>query len=81
MRSWGYRCVLTNPMIELMSADLPHTLYRKKGAARQEDIDESTRLMIEAAERRKKLREAEQYSINEVFEGKADLDAQEDGNE
>lgn len=54
-------------------ADLPHTLYAHKGKPRQADVDEATRLMIEAAERRRKQQE---YSIQEVFEGKADLDAE-----
>lgn len=59
-------------------ADLPHTLYNQKKKVKQADVDEATRLMIEAAERRK--REAEGYSIQEVFEGKADMDAKEKEN-
>lgn len=62
-------------MIELMSSDLPHTLYHPKDVedAKKDDIDEATRLTIEAAERRRRERE---YTLNEVFEGKADLDAE-----
>lgn len=57
-----------------MLSDLPHTMYKRKGGnVRQEDIDEATRLTLEAAERRRKEREAEQgYSIEDVFSGKAD---------
>lgn len=67
------------PQIELMMADLPHTLYVHKKKVKKEDIDESTRLMLEAAER-KKRREAEGFSIQDVFSGKADMDAQEEEN-
>lgn len=57
-----------------MLSDLPHTLYSQGGnKVKQEDIDEATRLTLEAAERRRKERAAEQgYSIEDVFSGKAD---------
>ena len=58
-----------------MLSDLPHTMFKGKGgsAVRQEDIDEATRLTLEAAERRRKERLKEQgYSIDDVFSGKAD---------
>lgn len=68
-------------MIEVMTSDLPHTLYHPKDVEdeKQKDIDEATRLTIEAAKRRK----AEQgYSISDVFEGKADeIAEQEENNE
>lgn len=57
-----------------MLSDLPHTLYNQGGnRIKQEDIDEATRLTLEAAERRRKELAAEQgYSIEDVFSGKAD---------
>lgn len=59
-----------------MLSDLPHTLFNQGGnKVKQEDIDEATRLTLEAAERRRKERAAEQgYSIEDVFSGKADED-------
>jgi len=56
-----------------MQADLPHTLYNtSKGGVKQDDIDEATRLTIEAAERKKKAKEQEQYTVEDVFDGTAD---------
>lgn len=58
-----------------MLSDLPHTLYNQGNKVKQEDIDEATRLTLEAAERRRKERAAEQgYTIEDVFSGKADED-------
>lgn len=77
VRSWGYRCELTIPQIEIMQSDLPHTLYKKKSrgvkGAKSEDIDEATRLTLEAMERKKKIREErekkEEFTMEEIFEG------------
>ena len=59
------------PQIELMMADLPHTLYNYKGDkdVRQDDIDEATRLTIEAYERKKKSMDSKEYTIDDVFKG------------
>ncbi len=78
VRSWGYRCFLTLPQIELMQADLPHTLYHfdKKGnkgpnkPVSQADIDEAERLTREAAER-KQMAKKEGYTTEELFNGAA----------
>lgn len=60
-------------------SDQPHTLYRQKGQAKQEDVDEATRLMMEAYERKKQReREEKGYDISEVFDGKADMDLNKD---
>jgi len=77
VRSWGYRCELTLPQIELMQSDLPHTLYKtrkEKGRSSQGDIDEANKAMLEALERkRKRLEESSvRYTIDDVFNGVAD---------
>lgn len=74
VRSWGYRCELTLPQIELMSSDLPHTLYKKIGekkGAKSKDIEDAERLMLEARERKRKRMEKgkESYTIKEIFDG------------
>lgn len=62
-------------------SDLPHTLLpprdakgEQKGKVTQEDIDEATRLTLEAAERKRKRleREKAEYTVEEVFAGEAD---------
>jgi len=74
IRNFAYQCKLTLPEIELMMADLPHTLYsRRDGKPRQSDIDEATRLMREAYE---KKRRGEEYTVEEIFAGKAEMDEQ-----
>ena len=83
IRNFTYRCLLTLPEIEVMSADTPHTLY-KRGAMgggskpTESDIEEATRLTLEAQKRKeeRRRREAGQYTIEEVFAGKADADAE-----
>lgn len=55
-----------------MSADLPHTLYRKKGKAQEDEIAELERLAAEAAERKRKARENGGYTVDDVFDGIAD---------
>lgn len=65
-----------------MLADLPHTLYKRKGkdgdkVNTQSEVDEATRLMQEAYERRK---QQEGYSINDIFAGKADMEKEEENN-
>lgn len=61
---YGYRCVLTNPQIELMAADLPHVLYRTpdKGGIRPDDP--SIRLNEQSLRRREERlrRRAEQQA-------------------
>lgn len=59
-----------------MSADLPHTLYKKKNKA--SDIDDAEQKTREAMERKKREREkAGQYTVEEVFAGEADAGEQE----
>lgn len=72
------------PEIEVMSADTPHTLYRKGsmgGGSKptEQDIEEATRLTLEAQKRKeeRRRREANQYTLEEVFAGKAESDAEE----
>jgi len=58
-----------------MSADLPHTLYNTKGKEKgptQDDVDEATKAYLEAKERRAKEK-ADNYTIEEVFSGAADM--------
>ena len=57
-----------------MQSDLPHTLFRmkKKDASSTEDVDEATRAMLEALERKKKRLEEGHYTIDDVFDGVAD---------
>ncbi len=80
-RHWGYRCVLTMPQIELMQADLPHTLYdtKKKGGEGTVVTDKVLRLTREANARRKARKSKEaanaadrEYTLDEVFSGAAD---------
>lgn len=76
MRSWGYRCFLTLPQIELMMCDLPHTLYNRKNGKKkvtEKDVADAEALMREAYERKKAKREAEKsYTVDEIFAGEAD---------
>ena len=60
------------PQIELMSADLPHTLYRNSKAVDKADEEEAIRKTREAAERKRKAREAGAYTVEDVFNGIAD---------
>lgn len=77
MRNFGYRCQLTLPEIEIMGADLPHTLYkRSKGGGRkptQTDVDEATAKMREAYERKQREREEEKkkngVTVDDIFGG------------
>jgi hypothetical protein len=71
VRHWGYRCELTNPLIDLMMADLPHTLFNPKDT-RAEEIanDPSIELNMQAAMRKKERMEREQREK----EGKLTLD-------
>jgi hypothetical protein len=83
VRNWGYRCVLTLPQIELMSSDLPHTLYHhtdKNGnkSVSKADYDDAVRANEESLrrsiERRKKRQQEQGYHLNEIFKGEADED-------
>ena len=73
IRNFAYRCRLTIPQIEIMSADIPHTLYKggggRKGKVTQADVDEAERLTREAAERKRK----KAFTVEEVFNGDADI--------
>ena len=60
------------PQIELMSADLPHTLYRDAKAVDRTDEEEAIRKTMEAAERKRKARENGGYTVEDVFDGFAD---------
>ena len=60
------------PQIELMSADLPHTLYRDAKAVSKSDEEEAIRLTREAAERKRKAKEKGEYTVEDVFDGLAD---------
>jgi hypothetical protein len=83
VRNWAYRCVLTLPQIELMSSDLPHTLYShkdKKGnkGVTKADYDDAVRANEESLrrsiERRKKRQQEQGYTREEIFNGEADED-------
>lgn len=69
IRNFAYRCQLSVPEIELMMADLPHTLYKpsRKGKPTQKDVDEATRMALEAMEKKKRKREAEEVTIEDIF--------------
>jgi len=60
------------PQIELMSADLPHTLYRDSKSVDKSEEEEIIRLTKEAAERKRKARENGGYTVEDVFDGIAD---------
>lgn len=78
IRNFPYQCLLTMPQIEIMSADLPHTLYRdKRSSPGQKDIADAEKMMREAYEKKKKRREKEGFTIDEVFNEKADIDSKE----
>ena len=81
IRNFAYRCQLTIPQIEIMGADTPHTLYRRRkdnGKVSQADVDDATRKTLESAKRKKEEREKKrEYTIEEVFEGKADMEQEE----
>lgn len=69
------------PQIELMQSDLPHTLYQKKGRVSKEDLDEVTRLQEEANRRaaeRRKAREAEEYTVDELFNGRLEMEEEQE---
>ena len=73
VRSWGYRCFLTIPQIELMQSDLPHTLYNFKKKVVVDD--EAIRLQEEANKKARARRENQgqrQYTLDEIFAGAAD---------
>lgn len=82
MPRWGYDWELTVPQIELMQADLPHTLFLKdrkdgnKGGSSKPKkntraSDRVLRLQEEAnrkaAERRRARESQDEYSIEEIF--------------
>lgn len=87
-RDWGYRCVLTLPQIELMQADLPHTLYKRHGGKsskgrRTSDehvvVDAECIRLTEEANRRyqakQKVRRQEKgYTPDELLAGLAEID-------
>lgn len=60
------------PQIEMMSADLPHTLYHSKKKVDTADMDDAIRKTREAAERKRKAMEAGQYTVQDIFDGVAD---------
>lgn len=67
------------PQIELMQADLPHTLYNRSTDEKKitaSDISEAERLTKEAMERKRKAREQRQMeesiTIEEIFNTAAD---------
>lgn len=60
------------PQIELMSADLPHTLYHSKKKNDEADMDDAIRKTREAAERKRRAMEAGQYTVQDIFDGVAD---------
>lgn len=64
---WGYRCELTLPEIEIMMADLPHTLYKDKLKKKEdkEDYDNMARLQEEA---NRKARERREKTLEELFQ-------------
>jgi hypothetical protein len=71
---------LTLPQIELMQADLPHTLFKKNSRNKNDGKvivdDEAIRLNMEEmrkAEARRRRRE-KGYTVDEVFAGLADDD-------
>lgn len=77
VRNWSYRCELTLPQIDLMMSDLPHTLYKKRKTKETvTEDDEATRLNEEslrkAMERRERESKEQSYTIEQIFDGKAD---------
>ena len=82
IRNFGYRCLLTMPEIELMGADLPHTLYKSKDAKKrsaQADVDDATAKMKEAYERKMRAREEERkqemgLTVYDIFGGALETD-------
>ena len=73
--------MLTLPQIELMSSDLPHTLYIHKDkdgntSVSKADYDEAVRMNEESLrrsiERRKKRQQEQGYTIDEIFNGEAE---------
>lgn len=76
---WGYEWELTLPQIELMQADLPHTLYTKnrgkddngRPMKNTKASEEVLRLQMEAnrkAEERRKAQDSEgTYTVEELF--------------
>lgn len=72
--NYGYRCKLNIAQIALMQSDLPHTMYLKKGVRASDPAFEQQRRLDEAAARRKRERqEKEGYTLEEVFNGEADI--------
>ena len=79
MRNFLYRCRLTLPEIEIMGADLPHTLLNYSSGkprgrrATQEDVDDATEKMREAYERKMREREKRKAetgpTVDEIFGG------------
>lgn len=68
-RNFGYRCILTCAQIEIMQADLPHTLYRhdltkeeiaERAKNRTQASDEVIRLQQEAIRQMEERRKAAQ---------------------
>lgn len=67
--------MLTTAQIALMQSDLPHTLYLKKGVRASDPALEEQRRLDEAAARRKKERQKKEgYTLEEVFNGEADIE-------
>lgn len=78
VRHWGYRCMLTLPQIEIMMADLPHTLYRTGKEKPEIDPDdpafELTRRSAERQRARMKETKKEEtdggVALDDIFSGK-----------
>ena len=75
-RDWGYRCVLTLPQIEIMQAELPHTLYNFKDNRPDDECERLNREALEKARARHRKKAAASgpraYTLEEVFSGAAD---------
>lgn len=71
------------PQIELMQADLPHTLYNFKVKKADDDCERLNREAVAKAKARHEARKKakaeapgqRQYTLDEVFSGAADDDA------
>lgn len=71
VRNFDYRWRLTLPQIEVMMSDLPHTLYNMANKKPKiSDVEDAERKMREAYEKRRKEKEREGYTVEELFEGK-----------
>ena len=80
---WGYRCVLSLPVIEIMQSDLPHNLFNDLGDKEDnsEDAGKDKKVVVDEesirlnAEAYREIHSKDKiYTVEEIFAGKADMD-------